>query len=79
MSGVHGFGMHRGLLPGRGGRDQGFDVEFVRIEQQADERHLVVGLVADVADDDDAGMAGEVVDVGGRELGADAGGEQRGE
>ena len=61
---VHGFGMGRGLLPSRGGGDEGFDVEFVGIHEQANEGHLIVGLVADIADDDDAGFSGEVVDVG---------------
>ena len=61
--GVHGFGMHRGLLPGGGGGNQCFNVEFVRVQQQTNQRHLIVRLVADVADDEDARVSGEVINV----------------
>jgi hypothetical protein len=63
---MHGFGMRSGFLPCRRSGDEGFDVELVRIHEQAHEGHLVVGFVADIADDDDPRMSGEVVDVGWR-------------
>ncbi len=62
---MHRLRMGGRLLPGGGGGDHGFDVDFVGVKQQTDEGHLIVGLVADVADDDDARMAGEVVDARG--------------
>ena len=40
--------------PRRRRRDQPLDVEFVRVDEEADQRHLVVGLVGDVGHDDDA-------------------------
>jgi hypothetical protein len=52
--GAHGFRMEHVLLPGGRAGDQSFDVQLVRIEQEADERHLVVGFVADIAEDDQA-------------------------
>src|ERR1039458_1525792 len=66
--GVHSFGMHCVLLPGGGRSDQRLQVEFVRVEQQTDEGHLIVWLVADVADDDYARMPREVVDMKWRDL-----------
>ncbi len=54
------------LLPGGGGGDQAFDVELVRVQQQAHERHLVVGLIADVGEHEEAGAGGEIVDAGRR-------------
>jgi hypothetical protein len=62
--GAHGFRMDRRFLPGGRNGDEGFDVDLVRIKQEADERHLVVGFVAYVADNDRAGVTGEIVDVG---------------
>ena len=59
---VHGLGMCSTLLPHRGGGDHRLEIHLVRVEQEADEGHLIVGLVADVADDDDTGMAHEAVD-----------------
>jgi hypothetical protein len=64
---VHRLGMRRRLLPRRCTRDHRLQVQFVRIQEQADERHLVVRLVADVADDHDARMSRELVYVRGGE------------
>ncbi len=63
---VHGLGVRLRLLPSGCGGDHRLEIEFIGVEQQANEGHLVVGLVADVAEDDDARLAGEVVDVIGR-------------
>ena len=53
--------MNGGFLPDRSGGDQGFELELVGVDQEAHERHLVVGLVADVAEDDHARASGELV------------------
>jgi hypothetical protein len=66
------------LPRGRGG-DHGFEIDLVRVQQQANEGHLVVGLIAHVGDDDGARMACEVVDVGGWNLGAERGRERGGQ
>ena len=71
---AHGFGMRGGFLPRGSCRDHGFEVDFVGVEQQADERHLVVGFVAHVGDDDGARVAGEIVDVRWRKLRAERSG-----
>ena len=65
--GMHGLGMHGRLLPGGGGCDERLNFDFVRVEQQADKRHLIVGFVADIAYDDDTRAAHKVVDVRRRE------------
>ena len=58
---VHCFRMGRFPLPGGGGGDHGFEIDFVGVQQQADERHLVIGFIADVADDDHSWMTAERV------------------
>ncbi|HZR66355.1 MAG TPA: hypothetical protein VFA85_14505 [Terriglobales bacterium] len=47
------------LLPRRSGCDHGFNVKLVRVEKKSDQRHLVIGFVADVADDNHARLAGK--------------------
>jgi hypothetical protein len=53
--------MHGIPLPCRGGCDQGWQVNFVGIQQQVDERHLVVGFVAYIAQNDRAGAPRKVI------------------
>src|ERR1039458_3867211 len=60
---MHGFGVNDLLLPCGCGSDQRLNVQFVGIEKQPDQGHLIVRLVANVADDDDARTASEVIDV----------------
>ena len=60
---MHGFRMHRTLLPGGSCGNDPFNLKFVRVEEQANERHLIIGLVADVADDDYAWRPGKGVNV----------------
>ena len=47
-------GPHLVLHPGRCRRNQPFDVELVRVDEQPHHRHLIVGLVGDVGHDDHA-------------------------
>jgi hypothetical protein len=60
---AHRFRMQHILLPNECGRDQRLDVQFVRVQEQANEGHLIVGLIADIADDDHPWMAGEGINV----------------
>lgn len=60
---AHRFRMHGGPLPGGCGCDQSFNVEPVGIEEEANEGHLIVGFVADIADYENAWMAGEAVNL----------------
>jgi hypothetical protein len=53
------------LLPGGSRCDQPFQVNFVRIEKEADELHLVVRFVAYVGQNDDAWTAGELIRIAG--------------
>ncbi len=60
---MHRLRMGDGLLPCRCGSHQSLHIDFVGIEQKADERHLIVRLVSDVADNESARMAGKVVEM----------------
>jgi hypothetical protein len=58
---MHRFRMGRSFLPRRCRSYHSFDIEFVGIEQQPNERHLIVRLVANVAYYYDPWAAGKII------------------
>ena len=52
-------------VPG-GGRDERFDIELVRRDEQTHERHLIVRLVGDVGQHDDPRFRHVGIDAGGK-------------
>ena len=51
------------------GRDQPLDIEVIGIDEEADHRHLIVGLVGDVGHHDDALLFDIRIDTRGRRIG----------
>ncbi len=71
-------GSHARAKPGRGRRDEALDVEVVRVHEEPHERHLVVRLVGDVGEDEDARPADVGVIAGRRRCGRRLSRRQRG-
>jgi len=60
---AHGFRLDLVPLPRGRRRDERLQAELVRVQKQADERHLIVRFVPDIAQDDNARLAVDTVDV----------------
>jgi hypothetical protein len=52
-----------GLPPDYGACSAPFNVQFIRIQQQSDQRHLIIRLISDIADYDHPWMTVKLIDM----------------